>query len=154
MRTSRILDRRSSSILADPGTAELAYVLLSEFYNLGYLALLIGLSCRRSDEELMGAPISTQLKAVAKMAVVVLGIWVAFEMLRLLGTPYAYFQTRDFASQLGKTPPQFLPMMTRMSREFLIQACLLAAPYVVYKSQRRIQLNEDSPRPQDQYEPG
>jgi hypothetical protein len=154
MSTLRILDRRSSSVLADPGTAKLAYVFLSEFYNLGYLALLIALSRSGSDEEFNDAPISTLLKAVTNIAVVVLGIWVAFEMLRLAGTPYAYFEMRDFASRYGKAPPQFWPLMTKMSREFLCQACLLAAPYVVYMGQRRIHFRGASPRPQDQYEPG
>ena len=154
MSTLRSLGRRISSVLADPGTAKLVYFFLSEFYNLAYLALLIALSRREGDEGLVDSPISKQLKVMTKIAVVVLGIWVGFEMLRLLGTPYAFFDARDFASRLGKTPPQFWPMMTKMSRECLSQACLLAAPYVVYKGQGRIQLKASSPSPQDQYEPG
>ena len=61
----------------------------------------------------------------------------AFNLLRVLALPYVYSQTRDYLISIGRDRPIFADMAKEIVPAFLSQACLWAAPYVVYRSRVR-----------------
>jgi hypothetical protein len=121
-----------SIVVRKPGTFTQIATLLGEFSNLTYIALLIAIF-RQAGGQPRGE-ISRPLAVVSKVAVIAWGVWVAFNVVRLVFTPYTYFQLRDFALQVGRTPPRLEAMMVDVVRTILSQACLFTAPYVVYRS--------------------
>lgn len=118
----------------DPRTISHFSTMLGEFSNLAYILLLIALFRHTSDESYQGVPVSRLLSFVTKVAVIAWGLWLAFILLTLVVTPYSYFQLRNYALQIGRTPPQLGGMVARNIRSLLDQACLFVAPYTVYKS--------------------
>jgi hypothetical protein len=71
---------------------------------------------------------------MTKAVLVIWGLWVAFNIVRVVLTPYSYFQVRDLALQNGQPPPQLSLMMAGAVRTLLEQACLFICPYIVYNS--------------------
>ncbi len=118
--------------------------LLSECSNLAYVLLLFAFS-RQSDDESFSpgdVPVSRFLGFVTKAAVILYGIWIAFNLVRVVITPYGYAQLRDLELHVGRRPPQLSRMMLEAIRTLLTQACLFIAPYVIYNSWLR---GEESP---------
>jgi hypothetical protein len=64
------------------------------------------------------------------------GVWVAFNLLRVLALPYVYSQTRHYLISIGHDRPIFADMAKEVVPAFLSQACLWVAPYIVYRSNR------------------
>ena len=81
-------------------------------------------------------PVSRLLRVMTTVAVISWGLWVAFLVVRVIAMPFAFVQTRNYALQIGRTPPVLWDMMAEAIRTLLIQTCLFAAPYIVYKSLR------------------
>jgi len=137
----RALDwtRGAISIVAaaqHPWTISHVSTLLGEFSNLACILLLIAFSRQITDESLPEIPVSRLLGLVAKVTVIAWGLWLAFNLIRVVLTPYTYVQARNYALQIGRTPPQLADLMAEPIRMLLQQACLFTAPYVVYKSRR------------------
>lgn len=57
-------------------------------------------------------------------------------------TPYSFVTLRNLALQIGRRPPTFGDLLAEQIRTVLVQACLFAAPYIVYRS-----LREQAERP-------
>ncbi len=87
----------------------------------------------QSDED---AIVSTLLYVVTKVTVFAWGGWVAFNLLRVVALPYVYSQTRHYLISIGRDRPILADMAKEVVPAFLSQACLLAAPYIVYRSNR------------------
>ena len=117
----------------DPGTVRVAAALLSLFSNLAVFLLLIALFREAGHTPIADAPVSPLLGVMAKMAVIVWGLWLAFNLLRLVLTPYSHSQLRDYAIQTGQSPPALGDMMAEAIRTLLITACVFTVPYVIYK---------------------
>jgi hypothetical protein len=128
----------ATSVLAfarDPRTIGAVSTLLAELSNIACILMLIAIF-RWADEPLYNVPISRMLRVMTKVAVISWGLVVAFLVLRVIAMPYVFFQLRAYAFQIGRTPPRLWVMMAEAIRTLLIQACLFATPYIVYRSQR------------------
>lgn len=123
-------------LVRDPGTIGQLSFALNVFSDGAYVLLLIAIFRQQSDRSETGAPISRLLSLVTKIAVIALGLVVFAALLGLLLTPYTFYTLRKYAFQIGRTPPAFLDLLLRQIRITLEQACLFAAPYIVYRSQR------------------
>lgn len=110
--------------------------LLSACSDLTYIVLLFALSRHWDDTSATFAPISSLLRIVSKVAIVVFGICVAFHVGRLVLTPYLHSQLREFAARAGRPVPSLLDLYASVARDLLLQGSLLAAPYIVLKSQK------------------
>lgn len=120
----------------DPRTIGQLSTVFAEFANIAYVLLLIALFRQQSDPPDTEAPTSRLLNRATKAAVIASGLIVFAVLLVLLLTPYTFYTLRKYALQIGRTPPAFLDLFLRQLRTTLQQACLFAAPYIVYRSQR------------------
>jgi hypothetical protein len=73
-------------------------------------------------------PVSRLLRFVTKAAVIFYGIWIAFNLVRVVVTPYSYSQLRIVALETGQRRPQLSRMMLEVIQTLLTQACLFIAP--------------------------
>jgi hypothetical protein len=118
------------------GSIPTAAGLLRELSNSAYILLLIALFRDRTIEA-PGTPASRPLRLAAKVASIIYGGWAAHLFVALALSPIAYWQLRDYALQHGIRPPATWTMELNHLRTALSQACLFAAPYVVYSATRR-----------------
>ena len=131
----------------DPRTIGQLSTCLAVCANIAYVLLLVVLFRQPSEQPETDLPLSRLLMRMAKVATIAWGLVVAFCVLRLFSMPFLFIQFRDAALKIGRNPPLLSNMITEAARTLLSQACLLAVPYVVYKSQRnRIEspVNEQS----------
>ena len=138
----KILDSRPGAISVlsterAPWTINYGSTLRAGFSDLSYILLLIALSRQATDTSSADVPNSRLLRLVTKVAVIAWGIWLAFNLVRVVLTPYSYSQLRNYALQDGVTPPKLANAMVDAIRTLLSQDCLFTAPYVVYKGRRR-----------------
>jgi hypothetical protein len=111
-----------------------AISLLAQLSNLPMILLTIAFY-RRSDGEPNSCPaISRLMRITATVAVVGVGIGLAFAAIRLLASPFAYFLVRNSALQAGREPWSFAKIVGRTLPDLLVNFGLLVAPYIVYKS--------------------
>jgi len=129
--------RGSAAVLAfvrDPRTVNEVGHLLNGCSNLAYILLLVAFY-RQSDSESVAAaadlPPSAFLRWVTKVALIAYGIWVAFNLVRVVIAPFAI---RVAAFKAGVRPPHLGHVMMEVIEMLLSQACLFVAPYVVYNS--------------------
>lgn len=126
----------SASIVAiarDPRMIDQIAILLGECSNLAYILLLLAFF-RQADKEPFtptDVPVSRLLSFVTKAALTLWGIWVAFNLVRVVVAPFAYAVA---VSKTGRTPLPLSGMMLEVIQMLLTQACLFIAPYVVYNS--------------------
>jgi hypothetical protein len=121
----------------DPRAIGQISTLLAEFSNIAYILLLIAIFRQESDLLEIDVPISRQLNRMTKVAVIACGIVLAAVLLGLALTPYSLFTMRNLALQIGRRPPTFGDLLAERIRNVLVvQACLFAAPYLVYRSLR------------------
>jgi len=83
------------------------------------------------------APASKFFRVVTKVAVTAWGIWVAFNLCRLVLTPYSNAMIRRVAFQVGRTPPPFHDAVAEATRTLLSQASLFTGPYVIWRGSSR-----------------
>jgi hypothetical protein len=124
----------------DPGTVNHLATLLGEFSNVAEILILVALFRQENDDSQPDIPVSRLLRVVTKTTVITWGVWVAFNLVRFILTPYAYFLLRDLALQNGRMPLPFGRVSAETGPALLTQACLLTAPYIIYK-------REPSPNP-------
>jgi hypothetical protein len=125
----------SASIVAiarDPRMIDQIAILLGECSNLAYILLLLAFF-RQADGSFTptDVPVSRLLSFVTKAALTLWGIWVAFNLVRVVVAPFAYAVA---VSKAGRTPLPLSGMMLEVIQMLLTQACLFIAPYVVYNS--------------------
>jgi len=120
----------------DPRTIVQISTLFAEFSNIAYILLLVAIFRQESDLLEIDVPISRQLNRVAKVAVIAWGIVLAAVLVGLALTPYSFFTLRNLALQIGRRPPTFGDLLVERIRNALVQACLFAAPYIIYRSLR------------------
>lgn len=80
-----------------------------------------------------GAPATNLLIGITKLAVVVWGVWVAFQFVRIAVVALTYCQLKQVAFQVGREAPSFRDMTFDIVLTFPSQASLLAAPFVVWR---------------------
>jgi hypothetical protein len=110
--------------------------LLGALETIAYILLLAALSRDSGDEPEEVRPVGSLLYVVTKVTVITWGVWVAFNLLRVLALPYVYSQTRDYLISIGRDRPIFADMAKEIVPAFLTAACLFTAPYIVYRSIR------------------
>jgi hypothetical protein len=101
--------------------------------------LLLFAFSRQSDDESFAradVPASGFLRFVTKAAFILYGIWVAFNLFRVVATPFIHSLLEHLTLKGGRTPPPLSRTMLEVIQMALTQACLFIAPYVVYKSLR------------------
>jgi hypothetical protein len=98
------------------------------------ILLLAAISRDVGERPQENTPVSTLLYVATKVTVIAWGVWVAFTFLRLLLVPYTYSQLRDYALQMGRPGPPLLGMVKLATKTLLLEACTLAAPYIIYRS--------------------
>jgi hypothetical protein len=130
----------SGSVLIEqrvPWTITDASYVAGVFSNIIYILLLIAVFRQPDSEPQSQVPISKFLSVITKVAVIAWTIWVAFNLVRLLITPYTYSLLRNYALQNGVTPPPFRNIVAGAARTLLSQSSLFALPYIVLRSSRR-----------------
>ena len=123
----------------DSRTISQVSTVLAELSVFAYILLLIAFF-RQPNTELFteaDVAVSRMLGFVTKVTLVAWGIWVAFNLIRVGLTPFAFFRIRSVALQIGKPPPQLASMMALATRTLLEQTCLFVAPYIVYNGSLR-----------------
>ena len=104
--------------------------------DLAAMALLIALSRDREGGSEEG-PVSKMLKSATRLAVIVWGGYTGLHCIPLLAMPYSYLAMREDVIGAGHAPPSVARVMWGPMHYLIESACLLAAPYVVWRSIRR-----------------
>ena len=111
-------------------------------YVSGFFTVLSNAACafmmvtvyrQRRDESDSFAPVSKLLRVMTNAAVIAWGIWVAFNVVQLVLTPYTYAVLRRVSLQIGRTPPPFHDIVAEATRTLLSQAGLFAGPYIIWR---------------------
>lgn len=116
-----------------PWTIGNAGTLFSELSNLAYIFLLVAFFRQSGDDSNPDTPVLKALRLAAKVAVIAWGIWLSFTLVRMGFTPYAYHALRDRALYAGATPPRLGNILREIILQFLSQASLFTAPFIVYR---------------------
>jgi hypothetical protein len=116
-------------------TAVRLFTLLAGVAEYGAVFPLLAL-WRRPDDDSEPVPPTKFVRVTTQVAVAVFGAWVAFNLMRLVLIPLTQSLVRDAYLQAGRTPPGFGEIVAEALRALLEQACLLAAPYVVWRAGR------------------
>jgi hypothetical protein len=119
----------------DPRTIAQLSTLLGELSNIAYILMLIAVFRWAGDPGEADVPISRLLRVMTKVVVISWGVVVTFCLIRLIGMPFIFIQLRDVALKMGRKPPLLGNMMAEATRTLMSQACLLAVPYIIYRSQ-------------------
>jgi hypothetical protein len=122
------------AVARDPRTIFHLSTLLSQISNLALILLLISFFRHENDPVETDVAISNSLRTVAKTTVIVWGLWLGFNLIRGILTPYLYVQIRNYYAQVHRTPPPAIDLVTEMLSAILSAACWFSAPYIVYKS--------------------
>ena len=112
--------------------------LLFQLAHAAYVLLLFAFF-RHDSGEPNGSPSRSALFSVAKVAVVVWGIVVAFNFIHLVVlTPFTYFQTRALVLQGDHSMPELRDWMGYSLLYLVARVCELTAPFIVYRSALRL----------------
>jgi hypothetical protein len=123
-----------STLARDPRTIFHVSTLLTEISNLGLVLLLMSIFRQVEDQPDNGVAISRFFRTVTKTTLTVWGLWLGFNLIRGILTPYIYLQVRNYAAQAHQLPPPPIDLVAGMTSAILLTACLFTPPYVVYKS--------------------
>jgi len=118
----------------DPRTIGQLSTLLGEVSNIACILMLIAIFRCANEPIEADVPVSRLLRVMARVAVVAWRLVLVVILVRLAALPYVLFQLRNYAFQVGRTPPTFGDILA--IRASLLWACLFAAPYIVYRSLR------------------
>jgi hypothetical protein len=108
-----------------------ASTLLGICADLGVIILLITLY-RHRERRLVVRPVSTSLRIITRISVIVFGVTTAIALIRLVLAPYWAAPLREAMTQAERTPPSVSYFVLDSVRALFIQACSLAAPFVVW----------------------
>ena len=118
----------------DPRTIGQLSTLLGEVSNIACILMLIAIFRCANEPIEADVPVSGLLRVMARVAVVAWRLVFVVMLVRLAALPYVLFRLRNYALQVGRTPPTFGDILA--IRESLLWPCLFAAPYIVYRSLR------------------
>jgi hypothetical protein len=131
------LGRAGARSVLTPGRGPLTLHDISELFgmlaNTAYILTMVAVYRQASDEPVPFAPVSKFLRVMARVAVTAWGIWVTFNFIRLVITPYNYAVLQGVALRTGQTPPPFRDMVADAARILLSQASLFAGPYIIWR---------------------
>jgi hypothetical protein len=102
--------------------------------NAACIVMMVTVYRRGRDESDSFSPLSRFLMVMTKAAVIAWGIWVTFNLVRLVLTPYTYAMLRNYALQIGRTPPPFLYILADATHTLLSQVGLFAGPYIIWRA--------------------
>ena len=90
------------------------------------------------------------LDQTTKIAVILYGLFLAFLAVRILVSPLVYSSFKEVALQSGRALPPYLAMLGEELHDFATQACVFAAPYVIFRRRLKDVANESIPAPPDE----
>ena len=128
--------RNILTLVRDPRTIGQLSTLLGELANIALVLILVAVFRWGGEPRETDVPVSKLLRVMTKVAVISWGLVVAFCVIRLISMPFLFIQFRDAALKIGRKPPLLGNLMAEATRTLLSQACLLAVPYIVYRSQQ------------------
>ena len=125
-------------------SAEAASPLANADYILGicsqlsYIFLLVAFFRRGTDESSTEVRVERQLRIASRVVLVGWGLWVILALVRAVFVPlFVSPQLQDIATQSGRIAPPLTDLLAEPIRNVLDAGCLLVAPYVVHRSDRR-----------------
>ncbi len=121
-------------VALDPRTIYQATTLLAEVSNLAMILLLVSFYRDKDEEGGADVPASKFLRAATRTAVVIWGIWLGFNLIRGLLTPYTYLHLRNYAAQMRRPAPEAITVVGELLKSMLSAACLFSVPYIVSRS--------------------
>lgn len=124
----------SVAFLRSPGSIYQLAALLGELTSLAQMLLLIAFFRWERSASVSDTPASKMLRLTTRIAFVSWGLVVAGAFVRLVALPFTVPQLQDVVIKAGRTPPPLSAFMGDAVRFLISQACLFAAPYVVYRS--------------------
>jgi hypothetical protein len=128
------------AIVRDPRTIGQLSTLLNQISNIAAILTLVAIFRSANEPLEFDVPVYKLLRVVTKMAFVTWRVVFVVILVRLAALPFVYFQLRNYALQLGRTPPPFRDISA--VPESLLWACLFAVPYIVHKSLRERAQND------------
>ena len=123
-----------SNLARDPRTIFHVSTLLTVISNFGLVLLLISIFRQGDDQPDNDIAVSGTLRVVTKTTVIVWGLWLGFNLIRGILTPYIYLQVQNYAAQAHRSPPPAIALVEEMLGAILLAACFFILPYIVYKS--------------------
>ncbi len=143
------------TVARDPRTIFQVSTLLSEISDFGFILLLVSFFRQDQDDVDTSVASSSMLRTVTKTTLIIWGLWLGFNLIRGMLTPYIYLQMRNFAAQARQAPPPAIDLVAGMLTAILLAACFFIAPYIVHKSLALapkedtgvVPLHEESPEP-------
>ena len=121
-------------VVRDPRMIGQLSTFVGEASNIACILLLIAIFRCANEPLEADVPASRLLRVMARVAAITWRLVLVIILVRLAALPYVYLQLRNYALQLGRTPPPLRDILA--IRESLQQVCFFAAPYIVYKSLR------------------
>lgn len=121
-------------VALDPRTIYQATTLLAEVSNVAMIVLLVSFYRYKDDNGGADVPASKFLRIATRTAVVIWGIWLAFNLIRGLLAPYTLIQLRTYAAQMRRPAPEAITVVGELLKSMLSAACLFSVPYIVSKS--------------------
>jgi len=110
--------------------------LASIFPDVGAIALLIALGCQH-ERAATEDSVSKMLSSATNLAGILWGARTAIQCIGFVSLPFAYFLfLRQYWIAAGRTP-SLMELMRRPTQYLIETACLLIAPYVVWRSIRQ-----------------
>ncbi len=104
--------------------------------NCTYILLLLVFFRQKDDGTETPVPVSKVLRVTATTAAIALGLGVAFNVLRIVVSPYIYSQARTYTQQTGRVLPPFRALLQPMLKDLLTNFCLFIAPFVIWNAIR------------------
>jgi hypothetical protein len=104
----------------------------NEIANLAQILLLFAFFRLADDEP--PEPVSPFLSFTAKSAAIILGLWAAFNVVRLFAIPYTYALLRDQALRVGVQPFSVLHILGGLMPALLSSIGLFVPPHMVWRS--------------------
>ncbi len=104
--------------------------------NCTYIVLLLAFFRQKDNNTETPVPVSKLLRVTATMAAVALGLGMAFNVLRIVLSPYIYSQARTYSQQTGRALPPFRALLQPMLKDLLTNFCLFIAPFVIWNAIR------------------
>ena len=100
-----------------------------------YIVLLVTMSREGPEENAAETPPPQDLLVgLTKITVLLWGLWVAFQFVRIIGVVFTYSEVERIALRVRRAPPTLRAMPMDVVLALLSQASLLAAPYIVWRS--------------------
>jgi hypothetical protein len=125
------------SFKRNPRTIDSVSLVFAEASNLFSILLLVALFRLKDDDSARTVPMSRMFRLATKITVTAWGLALVLRVLGLILVPFTYFQLRNYALQAGRISPPFGNLLREAIVGVISSAGLFAAPYILYRSQKR-----------------